>query len=380
MARHVAILITSLGAGGAERVVAMLARHWVDQGHTISIITFDNDDDPIFHPLPEEVQLHRLGAKVGTGYRGNLKKLLRLRETLAEIRPEMLLSFLTKNNLLAALATTGMSTRLVCSERNNPERQGGSRLWNLGLKLAYRRAEIIVCQTYAIKRCFPEGVQDILKVIRNPITPFEVAASASDSKTICAVGRLTPQKGFDVLIEAFSKIADRHADWNLTIWGEGEIREQLEALVHQLGLESRVSLPGTTAKPGEWARDTTIFVQSSRYEGFGNALAEAVASGLPVVATDCDFGPSEMIVNGRGGLLVPCENASALAEAMSRMIEDKALRETCAAAARQSGFRFHPSNVLSQWDGVLNQLFGRAQGEANLIPLGRAVVAQNSTG
>lgn len=375
--KHIAILITALGAGGAERVIALLARHWVGRGHRISIITFDKVDDPIYHDLPPEVELHRLGALVGVGYRGNMKKVLRLRETLGQIQPDMLVSFLTKNNLLAAIACLGRSTPLVCSERNNPERQGASKLWNLLLTIGYRRAQFIVCQTNAVKRCFPQAVRDRLVVIYNPILGFERAADADANKMLCAVGRLTPQKGFTDLINAFARIADRHPDWNLTIWGNGEIRARLEKQVERLGLAERILLPGTTRKPGEWARDASIFVQASHYEGFGNALAEALASGLPAVATNCDFGPSDMICSGHDGLLVGVGDVPALAEAMSRMISDPELRAACSAAASASAKRFEPAAILTSWDELLEAATGGAIPAAHGRPLPQGLAAEN---
>ncbi len=351
--KHIAILITALGAGGAERVIAMLAHHWVDRGHRVSIITFDRADDPVYHPLPAQVTLWRLGAQVSVGYRGNARRLLRLRETLGQIRPDVLVSFLTKNNLLAALACLGTPTPLICSERNNPERQDANRLWNLLLKVGYRRADFIVCQTNAIRRCFPRSVRDRLVVIYNPIAGFDRDPDADDARTLCAVGRLTPQKGFPHLIDAFAKVADRHPEWNLTIWGNGEIRAALEQQVEQMGLGGRISLPGTTEQPGDWARHATIFVQSSLYEGFGNALGEALASGLPVVATDCDFGPAEMIASGENGVLVPVQDADAMADAIAGLITDHALRSSYGAMAKVSMRKFEPAAILSRWDDLI---------------------------
>lgn len=376
--KHIAILITALGAGGAERVIALLARHWVDRGHRISIITFDKVDDPVYHALPPEVELHRLGARVGIGYRGNMKKVLRLRETLAQVQPDMLVSFLTKNNLLAAIACLGRSTPLVCSERNNPERQGASKFWNLLLKIGYRRADFIVCQTNAVKRCFPKAVRDRLVVIYNPILGFERAADADANRMLCAVGRLTPQKGFTDLIDAFARIADRHPDWNLTIWGNGEIRARLERQIQSLGLSKRILLPGTTRMPGEWAREASIFVQASHYEGFGNALAEALASGLPAVATNCDFGPSDMISSGHDGLLVGVGDVPALAEAMSRMISDPELRAACSAAASISAKRFEPSAILSSWDELLAAATGEKLPAVDSRLLSQGLAVENS--
>lgn len=378
--KHIAILISGLGAGGAERVIAILARHWANQGHRLSIITFDKVGDPVYHSLPPEVTLHRLGGMVGVGYRGNLKRVFRLRQALGQLDPDVLISFLTKNNALASLACLGRPTRLVCSERNNPERQKSSAIWNLILKLAYRRADAIVCQTNAVKRCFPRAVQDRLVMIYNPIIGFERSAVSHDGKMLCAVGRLTPQKGFDLLIAAFARIADRHPDWNLTIWGNGQSRAQLEKQVRDLGLAERIALPGNSHGPGEWARDATIFVQASLYEGFANALAEALASGLPVVATNCDFGPAEMVTHGRDGLLVENENVPELAEAMSRMISDKNLRGSCGAMAKRSAARFHTANILVQWDELIATVAAPASGAKLNAPSNPELTVQNKPG
>ena len=331
----------------------MLARHWSERGVRLSVITFDRADDPIYHRLPVATELHRLGARVGTGYLGNLKRTLALRTALTEAKPDVLISFLTKNNLLAALACLGRDTPLICSERNNPQRQAASPIWNLALKLAYRRANRIVCQTDAVRRCFPKAVQDRLVTIHNPIEGFARGDPGDDAKMIGAVGRLTPQKGFGLLIDAFAMIADRYPDWKLTIWGEGESRGELEANIAHLGLSQRVLLPGVTAKPGDWAKNTSLFVQSSLYEGFPNATAEALASGLPVVATNCDFGTAELIESEVDGLLVQNESVSELAQGMARMISDGALRKACEAAAEKSAKRFHPSLILKRWDDLL---------------------------
>ncbi|WP_054440266.1 glycosyltransferase [Novosphingobium sp. ST904] len=116
-----------------------------------------------------------------------------LRRVLAARRPQVLVSFLTKNNLIAALATTGTGIRLVCSERNNPERQAAHPLWNLLLRLLYRRADAIVCQTDAVRRCFPASVRGKLVTIANPVPPPDVPRAAGDTRRLCAVGRLTPE-------------------------------------------------------------------------------------------------------------------------------------------------------------------------------------------
>ena len=364
--KNLAILVSALGAGGAERVIAQLCRHWTATGHRITVITFDRDDDPVFHKLPADVTLVRLGDRTGTGLAGNLRRLRELRRTLDQVRPEVLVSFLTKNNLLAALASVGLPIKLVCCERNNPERQGAHWLWNEALRLAYRRADAIVCQTEAVRRCFPTAVQQRIRVIPNPIAGFERSGAADEACRIAAVGRLTHQKGFDLLIDAFAEIADRHPEWTLDIWGSGPEEHQLRDQIQAKTLAHRVVLRGTSEKPGGWVGDATVFVLSSRYEGFPNVLGEAMASGLPVIATRCDFGPEDMIDDGRSGLLVKNEDPRALAERMERLITDESLRRRLAEQAPKAAANFASEAVFAKWDRMIDGL------TAGLAPADRA--------
>lgn len=328
-------------------MISQIAHHWCAADHQVEIVTFDRPGDRVFHALPAGVLLHRLGVD------GAIGRVIALRRLFARRRPDRVVSFLTKINLICALACLGTKARLVCSERNNPERQGAHPLWNAALRLAYHRAGVIVCQTDAVRRCFAPSLQGRLVTIPNPVpasAPIERTGSAS---RICAVGRLTHQKGFDVLLDAFAVLAPRHPRWTLDIWGEGPGRAALEKQISALGLEGRARLRGLSLQPRSWAREADIFVLSSRYEGFPNVLGEAMAAGLPVAAANCDFGPSDMVENGRTGLLVPGEDSAALAGAIETLIVDPELRARLGSAGRKAMERFGSERVLRQWDAVL---------------------------
>lgn len=377
---RIAILTSGLGAGGAEQVIAQLAHHWCGAGHKVDVITFDRPEDPIFHRLPEQVVLHRLGGR--SGFAGMASRVVALRRVLLgrrggrgspKERPQLIVSFLTKNNLIAALATLGTPTRLVCAERNNPERQGTHPLWNLLLRLLYRRADAIVCQTEAVRRCFPAAVQGKLVTIANPVPVPDVARAAGEVKRVCAVGRLTHQKGFDLLIAAFARVAPRWSDWRLDIWGDGPERAALEGQIRDLGLEGRVVLRGLSPRPRAWVAEAGIFVLSSRYEGFPNVLGEAMAAGLPVIAADCDFGPADMVEQGRSGILVPGESPGVLGEAIAGLIADPFTRSRMGAAAAEAMARFQPARILREWDRVLDLVLAQ-------VPEGRHHGASSDAG
>jgi glycosyltransferase involved in cell wall biosynthesis len=200
-------------------------------------------------------------------------------------------------------------------------------------------------------------------VIYNPvITPSDAtdirdsggrAATLSRGPTIVAMGRLNYQKGFDLLIEAFARVAPRHPDWNLLILGEGEQREALERQTRALRLEGRISLPGFVQDPHKVLAQSEIFVLSSRWEGFALALAEAMAAGLPVISFDCPSGPSEYIDHGESGILVQPENPSALANALEGLVSDPETRHHLATRAQQNVARFQPAKILDQWEALL---------------------------
>jgi glycosyltransferase involved in cell wall biosynthesis len=358
---HIAIVISGLGAGGAERVASMLSRHWTGQGRRVTVIAFDSSDTPVFHPFPDDAEIIRLGdhGAGGTGI-GVLGRLVGLRRALRRLRPDAVVSFLTKNNLLALLATFGTPARTVCCERNNPERQAKHPLWNRLLERLYPRADAIICQTRDVVRCMPEAARHLVRVIPNPVEIGPRAGPSAEGKRLVAVGRLTEQKGFDVLLRAFGAIAADFPGWQLDIWGEGGEKAALEGLIAAKGLEGRARLRGVTPFPRGWIEGADLFALPSRYEGFPNVLAEAMAAGIPTVASNCDFGPSDMIENGTSGSLVPPNDENALAAELARLMGEPALRQKYAQEGREAMRRFAPERVLAQWDEVLDAVLGSA--------------------
>jgi glycosyltransferase involved in cell wall biosynthesis len=195
-------------------------------------------------------------------------------------------------------------------------------------------------------------------------------ASETDDRVrhVIAMGRLDAQKGFDLLLRAFAACRDRRPDWKLTILGEGEERQRLQALATQLGVAPHVRFPGTVADPTPALRGADLFVLSSRFEGFPNALLEAMALGLPVIATDCASGPGRIVRDDVDGLLVPSEDATALAAAMAALMDDEPRRLRLASRAVDVNKRFEVGRIMGIWDSVIDDILvnrvsdgGRAQ-------------------
>ncbi len=368
---RIACVIASLGSGGAERVMASLCTAWAARGDEVSLFTFD-DGRQDFHAVPagvSRVALDLAGTSTSAlgAIRANAVRLRTLRRALRRAAPDVIVSFTDRTNVSTLLAARGLGIPVVVSERIDPRRHDIGAAWSALRRLSYRWASGLVVQTARVRAWAETHVPPTkVHVIGNPVR--EVAtpplAAGARATTIAAVGRLVPQKGFDTLLRAFALVHVTHPEWRLVISGEGPQRAALEAQRHALGLDAAVALPGRTADVDAVLAGSAVFVLSSRYEGFPNVLLEAMASGCACVATDCDSGPSELLEHDRLGLLVPVDDAAALAAAMTRVLDDATYRTRLGDAARVSTQRFAPARVLQAWDDVLTAAQRCANGRA----------------
>ncbi len=354
------LVLPSLECGGAQRVLTLLANHWAASGRELCILTLDAE--PTFYPLHPAVRHRPLGlmadsASLLQGLGNNLRRLTALRRALQEERPHGVLAFLGDTNIKTLLATLGTGLPVVISERCHPALDVMSRPWRVLRRLAYPLARALAVQTSEIKDFFPRSLQRKTVLIPNPLTPLPepVPPLAVAPPVLCALGRLHPQKGFDLLIRAFARVAPRFPHWSLRIHGEGPLRAELEALVRDSGLAGRVALPGVAPDAYAALADCAVFALPSRYEGFPNALMEAMAMGRAVVAADCPSGPAELIRPEHNGLLVSVEDVSALATALERLLDDAPLRERLGDAARDIAREFDVAAVAAQWDALLRR-------------------------
>jgi glycosyltransferase involved in cell wall biosynthesis len=365
---RVSLLLDDLLGGGAARVASYLSRAWAEDGWQVTVFTTDDGSVAAFFPLHPGVRHLPLGLRgdsrsVFQALSRNARRLVALRRAIRESRPDVLISFLDTNNVLCLLATRGLDrVPTLISERTDPGGRSIGWLWERLRRWTYPWADGLVTQSAHALAYFGPEVRAKGRVIPNPVLPIPGAGpqahpgGARPRRLAMTLGRLDRVKGHDLLIEAFARLASAFPDWDLAIYGEGAEREALAGCVRAHRLETRIFLKGATAHPGLRLREADLFVLPSRTEGFPNALAEAMACGLPVISFDCASGPGELIRDGVDGRLVPAADVPALAEAMAQLMRAPLERARLAARAPEVLERFSLERILGLWAEAIQQI------------------------
>ncbi len=355
--------------GGAQRTVVNLVNTFPSAEIEATLVV-GRADGPARGWLRPGRRLLVLGVPRARAALGPLRRAIR-----AE-RPDVLFATMVDANILAAAATVGLSRRpaLVLRETNpHRSRDDLGILRRRAIRWAYLRADRVVALSTGVGRELVEDYGlDPAKVttIHNPVDVEAFAAQAEAARrsappwgdwaaggaVLIGAGRLTRQKGFDLLLRALARIGDRTV--RLVLLGDGPERTALEALVAELGLGARVSLPGFVDDPAAWLAHADLFVLSSRWEGFGHAIVEAMACGLPVLATDCPHGPAEIITDGLDGRLVSPDDPSALAEGITALLAAPAERSRLAVAGARTTKRFACHRIAEEYAALLSEVAG----------------------
>lgn len=356
-------VISSLSSGGAERAVTAMANYWGEKGWLVTIITLSGFSEAAFYELNPSVIRKPLGLMAAAsnpidGIANNFRRGWAIRRAVKESRADAVISFMDKINVVTLLATRGIDIPVLVSERIDPAMQPLDRIWNVLRRWSYRYAVCIVVQTKRAKYFFSRRFRTTTHVIPNPVAVTNKLEEDSGlnvpKPVIVAMGRLELQKGFDLLIQAFSRLDEHYDEWNLLIIGEGSRRAELKAMVKQRGLGGRVSLLGRIKNPHAVLRRADIFILPSRYEGFPNALLESMAVGLPVISFDCHSGPGEIIEDRVNGLLVPPEDVEALAVAMERLMRNEDERTRLGTNAKKVTEVLSMNRVMCMWEALLS--------------------------
>lgn len=360
--RRILWVISSLSAGGAERVITELANAFADHGHSVAVLTLASPgaDHYQLDSRVDRIALNVIWDSVSLwqSLAGNWRRIHMIREAILRYQPDAVVSFIEQNNVRVLSATLGARIPVIVSERIDPRRHRVGHAWNIARRLCYPFAARVVVQT--------EGVADWARRItpdkRVRIVPNFVRAlpqppgDGREPMYLLAVGRLDNQKGFDLLLRAFALSALAERGVRLTILGDGPQRLALKVLADELSIAQAVAMPGGVQNPEAWMARATVYVLPSRYEGFPNALLEAMAMGCPVIATDCDSGPREIIRQGENGLLVPVEDVEALSDALQTLFGDAALRARLGAEAVKVRERYSKDAIVDQWEKLIEEV------------------------
>ncbi len=345
--KRIAFVLGSMGRGGAERVISILSRSYAERGYETDIILLLSGE--VGYELHETTRVLDFSGSTSSRIKRLPMWLKSIRKYVKENEPDVIVSFTARINVIVNFATTGLKTRLVVSERNDPRYDGRSRLVDILTKMQYPRVDAVVFQTKRAKDYFNKLDNSV--IIPNPINVSCKATNEIRGRIVTA-GRLTKQKNQRLLIDAFNIIKDKHEGATLEIYGEGTLREELTDYIASLGISDRVTLPGNKLNIHEELSSASIFALSSDYEGLSNAQLEAMMMGLALVSTNC-AGADEYIVNGESGFIVDVGDTDAFAKALDTLLSDDVLRQSFRERAQESSRTFSYENVMAAWDKTI---------------------------
>ncbi len=376
------VLIHSMGGGGAERVASHLTRHWAACGHRVVLasITGTAGDAYAIDSRVERIGLGLDGDGVGTalGLWNNLRRQRAVRRLLREQRPHIALGMMVTASIQLALAPRADGRRDIGTERTHPPKVPLASVWQWLRRHGFGRLDAVVAQTAASAEWLrAHTAASRVEVIGNPLAwPLPDSGPAVDPgtcfragrRTLLMVGRLAPEKQLEHAVEAFAALAQELPLWDLVIVGDGPERKRLEEQIDATGLAGRARLAGPVGNLSDWYARADLFAMTSRFEGFPNTLAEALASGLAVVSYDCLTGPSELIEHEVNGLLVAPQDRDALRVALMRLMRDDSLRLALGQRAVEVRERFSLPRVAAQWDALFASLGVAAAQALNPLP------------
>ena len=407
--KHIAMYIGSLNKGGAERVMCNLAEYFYSIGYKVTLVTtyisddeyelpdagwkvLDSKDDEnatvVLNPDEDERYVDLKGGKPlgidrvftalmpyehGSRAQNFHRRIAKLTRTWESLKPDLILSFLGKNNVMAIQSAAGLDIPVVVSVRATPSEEYASRGLKLAMKMTFPSAAGVVVQTNGAMDYFGKSIRKKCRVLPNAVNEefmnHDIIPFDERKKVIVSVGRLDENKNQKILINAFSYAVKKFPEYRLVLYGDGPSRDVLEKLCRKLGLldetgkgeDGKVTFMGSVDKIADRIADAEFFVLTSRTEGMPNALIEAMALGLCCISTDCPCGgPADLISTGRNGLLIPMDSDINMAlhifHALERLMEDPPLARKMAASAFEVREKYNPQAINEMWRDYFEEL------------------------
>jgi GalNAc-alpha-(1->4)-GalNAc-alpha-(1->3)-diNAcBac-PP-undecaprenol alpha-1,4-N-acetyl-D-galactosaminyltransferase len=366
---NIVFLVSSLGPGGAERVATTLCNEWSARGDQVTLVpTFSGGGKP-FYEVSNNVEIIYLADLVSSGSKSPwnyVRRFFALRNLIRTKKPDVVISFLANVNVAAILTTSLLVAPVICCERRNPSSQPVSLFWEFACRMTYRFTDMLVVQTESVEntigRLYPHLKR--VRTVANPLPDGVILIKKEDvaraRKILLSLGRLSDEKQVDKIITAFTKISSDYPDWDLRIYGDGPMRAQLDNLIQSIGIQNRVFIMGRTITPWIVMAEADAFVMTSKYEGFPNALLEAMGVGLPCVVFDCPSGPKEITRDGQDAFLVPFDDESILEIKLRELMGNDALRIQMGKQARDNVVaRYSTPSVVAKWDSLFREIGAR---------------------
>ncbi|HEM2769087.1 glycosyltransferase family 4 protein [Streptococcus suis] len=346
--KKISFFIGGMTRGGAERVISILANHYSELGWDVDIVLLLQDN--VDYELNDTINIVNMVRK-GNYVKVAPKWLLDIRKYLKKRKPDRIVSFVGRINILVLTAKFGLKIKTIISERNDPKHDGRGKLITAYGNLIYRTADYIVYQTQYEKSCFPNYLDKQGVVIVNPIV---VSTRAHDNQRyhIVTAGRLSPQKNQAMLIKVVALLKAKFPELRLTIYGDGPLKATLAEQAKELGVAESIEFPGNVLNLHEQIATADIFVLVSEYEGLSNALLEAMMMGLPCITTDY-FGADEVIKDGYNGLVISRNDVQSLYLALKKLLTNSCLRDTILKNSKIESKKYMSEEVLKEWDRVI---------------------------
>lgn len=341
----IVFIIPNMTGGGTERVISLLSAEYIRRGFQVAIMQFAGYQRA--YELDSRVEDFSVSAQSGGNPLIQLGRIRDMRRYFKKNPGCHIFAFCVNGAVFSAIATLGMKRPFLVAERNSPESCKEKKIRNW----AYRRADVITFQTADGIGYFPKAIAKKAVIIPNPIdAAIPPRYEGERAKKIVTVGRLHSQKNQALLLEAFSDFRKERMDYELHIYGEGELEEKLKAYAQKLGIGDNVVWHGFSTRVKEEIADSRMFVLSSDFEGISNSMLEALAMGIPTISTDCPIGGARVYIkNNESGLLVPVGDRKALAEAMLRVAGDDELAGRLSVNGAKVRERYSPGSIAERF-------------------------------
>ena len=342
-----------------------LTEHWVSRGNAVTLITQSEEEDDFFSPPSGCRRISTRGKGISQTAFGrifsNIRRIAELRQAIKQSQADVVAAFVGQTIITSLIACIGLPVKVIACERNDPARQSLGKPWDFLRRILYRQADLVTANSRSALDTLSSYVpRDKLRFLPNSVPPAPNTGAADiPGPMFVAVGRLSHQKGYDVLINALAQLPNDLDQWNLLILGDGPLKIGLKDLAETQGVASRIQWAGVQADPYPYYRAGQIFVLASRHEGMPNVVLEATSVGLVSIVTDACAGALDIVKDQTSGLVVPAEDPAALSDAMTRLAREPGLRSRFARAAASEMENFQPDKILALWDGIIDSLGSR---------------------